>query len=424
MSNKVILVLGMHRSATSLTTNILTELGLYAGSKDELLEADSDNKKGYFERKDVIELSDKMLVENGMTWTSVRRQIKNIEIKEDTQKKLEEILINMEKNASGRNMVIKAPRICITEPVWRKAIVSLGMKERAVAVFRHPYEVAMSINKRDGIDFSYALKMWYYYNCCILNSLSSLDNTDYILINHNDYFYKSGLQIDKITKFLQIDNYNETIIKDIVDLKLYHNKIDSLFGKGNNLESMANELYNYMVELSDGTKKLDINETGKYISYLEQLDSSFEINKPGIEPGLTEESNYCQVKERCYYILDNYKDTIKKSFAGYFIEKNINSISVYGNGTIAYMLFPLLQDSGIRINKVYDRTNFEPVNYCGSTIEITNIEGAQNNTEEIIINTVVNKHKEITDMLCNYFDRQKIISLFRILYEMLSTSQE
>lgn len=88
------------------------------------------------------------------------------------------------------------------------------------------------------------------------------------------------------------------------------------------------------------------------------------------------------------------------------------------------MLFPLLQDSGIRINKVYDRTNFEPVNYCGSTIEITNIEGAQNNTEEIIINTVVNKHKEITDMLCNYFDRQKIISLFRILYEMLSTSQE
>ena len=176
--------------------------------------------------------------------------------------------------------------------------------------------------------------------------------------------------------------------------------------------------------MSDGTKKLDINETGKYISYLEQLDSSFEINKPGIEPGLTEESNYCQVKEWCYYILDNYKDTIKKSFAGYFIEKNINSISVYGNGTIAYMLFPLLQDSGIRINKVYDRTNFEPVNYCGSTIEITNIEGAQNNTEEIIINTVVNKHKEITDMLCNYFDRQKIISLFRILYEMLSTSQE
>ena len=88
MSNKVILVLGMHRSATSLTTNILTELGLYAGSKDELLEADSDNKKGYFERKDVIGLSDKMLVENGMTWTSVRRQIKNIEINEDTQKKL------------------------------------------------------------------------------------------------------------------------------------------------------------------------------------------------------------------------------------------------------------------------------------------------------------------------------------------------
>ncbi len=38
MSQEVILVLGMHRSATSLTTNILTELGLYVGSGDELLE--------------------------------------------------------------------------------------------------------------------------------------------------------------------------------------------------------------------------------------------------------------------------------------------------------------------------------------------------------------------------------------------------
>lgn len=330
----------------------------------------------------------------------------------------------MGKNSAGRNIVIKEPKICITEPIWREAIISLGMKEKAVVVFRHPYEVAMSVNKRDGIEFSYALKIWYYYNCCILNSLSSLNNTDYILINHNDYFYRSELQIDKITRFLQIDNYNETIIKDIVDLKLWHNKIDSLFDKGNNLEHMTNELYNYMVALSNGTEKLDINQIEKYISYLEQLDSSFETNKFDIEPGLTEESNYCEAKEWCYYILNNYKDTIKKSFAAYLTEKNINSISIYGNGTIAYMLFPLLQDSSIKINKVYDKVNFKPVNYNGHTIEITNIEDVQNNTEEIIINTVINKHKEIIDMLCNHFDTQKIISLFRILYEMLNISQE
>ena len=184
MSHEVILVLGMLRSATSLTTNILTELGLYAGSRDELLEADSDNKKGYFERKDIILLNDKILIENCMTWTSVRRQIKKIEIKDDTKKELEEILIHLGKNSAGRNIVIKEPKICITEPIWREAIISLGMKEKAVVVFRHPYEVAMSVNKRDGIEFSYALKIWYYYNCCILNSLSSLNNTDYILINH------------------------------------------------------------------------------------------------------------------------------------------------------------------------------------------------------------------------------------------------
>lgn len=109
MSQEVILVLGMHRSATSLTTNILTELGLYAGSMDELLEADSDNKKGYFERKDVISLSDKMLVENGMTWTSVRRQIKKIKIKDDTRKELEEILIHLKKKSRRQEYSNKSP---------------------------------------------------------------------------------------------------------------------------------------------------------------------------------------------------------------------------------------------------------------------------------------------------------------------------
>ncbi len=421
MSNEVILVLGMHRSATSLTTNILTELGLYAGNRYELLEADSDNKKGYFERKDVIELSDKMLVENNITWTSVRRHIKKIKISKDSQKELEKILIDIKKKASGRNIVIKEPKICITEPVWKKAITSLGMKEKVVAVFRHPYEVAMSINKRDGIDFSYALKIWYYYNCCILESLNSMNSAHYIVINHNDYFYKRELQIDKIAEFLHIDKYNKKIINDIVDLKLYHNKINNLFGKGNDLEHMANKLYNYMVSLSDGTKKLDINETRQYISYLEKIDSSFEKNKSSIELGLIEESNYCEAKEWCYYILDNYQDTIKKSFAGYLEEKGINNISIYGNGTIAHMLFPLLLDSGIKIKNIYDKVNYKPVKYGERIIEVCNIEDIQSNIEEIIINTVVNKNKDIADMISNYFDRKKVISLFRILYEMVST---
>ena len=55
MKQTCILILGMHRSGTSALTGVLSLLDVYLGS--ELMPASEDNKKGYFENKNLYRIN-------------------------------------------------------------------------------------------------------------------------------------------------------------------------------------------------------------------------------------------------------------------------------------------------------------------------------------------------------------------------------
>ncbi len=55
---KIFIVLGMHRSATSLTAGLLFSYGMYAGNEKDLLEANKSNPKGFFENKKIFLLNE------------------------------------------------------------------------------------------------------------------------------------------------------------------------------------------------------------------------------------------------------------------------------------------------------------------------------------------------------------------------------
>ena len=63
---KIFIVLGMHRSATSLTAGILSSYGMYAGTDESLLEADKDNQRGFFENKEIFLLDEAIWCEHGV----------------------------------------------------------------------------------------------------------------------------------------------------------------------------------------------------------------------------------------------------------------------------------------------------------------------------------------------------------------------
>lgn len=61
-------ILGMHRSGTSLVAQVLDRLGVVFGPREELLIANEDNPKGYWEIERVVHANDWILQELGRRW--------------------------------------------------------------------------------------------------------------------------------------------------------------------------------------------------------------------------------------------------------------------------------------------------------------------------------------------------------------------
>jgi hypothetical protein len=66
---KVVCVLGMHRSGTSLLTGALRLLGVHLGSDENLLPSDEEaNRKGFWENRRIVDLNDALLSRLGGDW--------------------------------------------------------------------------------------------------------------------------------------------------------------------------------------------------------------------------------------------------------------------------------------------------------------------------------------------------------------------
>ncbi len=49
MKKNIYLILGMHRSVTSLTAKILFQMGIYMGNEDEFIKKSMENPEGFYE---------------------------------------------------------------------------------------------------------------------------------------------------------------------------------------------------------------------------------------------------------------------------------------------------------------------------------------------------------------------------------------
>ena len=66
-----LIVLGMHRSGTSLASGLLRIAGVYFGTDDEFIAPNDENPKGFLERKDIRSLNDRMLHSVGADWSEI-----------------------------------------------------------------------------------------------------------------------------------------------------------------------------------------------------------------------------------------------------------------------------------------------------------------------------------------------------------------
>lgn len=157
-----ILVLGMHRSGTSVATGLLARLGAHAGLSNVLQPGDAHNLDGYFELQAAVSLNDRLLALSNWTWDAPPpADGEHQDIPPNFRAAIHRIVDRMqaEANALGRPWVLKDPRICLLWRHWLEAMPTA----RVVICTRNPIAVARSLAAREHWDVLRGLELCRRY---------------------------------------------------------------------------------------------------------------------------------------------------------------------------------------------------------------------------------------------------------------------
>jgi len=251
---RVVIVLGMHRSGTSILTRALAAIGVYLG--DRLMPGSSDNPKGFFEDLDVMAINLDLLAELGCNWDSVLIPDWQT-LSEDRQYYYLQKAAALVRERFGTVKLwgFKDPRVTRLISFWCKVLDMVGCQPVLVASNRHPLSVAASLAKRDQMPRGQALALWIIHQSIVLETLSQQGGlvVDYDLLLENP-----GLQLHRLSHFLAIPvspGSQEEIdfTKQFLDISLRHSQYQRDGSDlGNDvLGRLCRQLYKHLQEWSE-----------------------------------------------------------------------------------------------------------------------------------------------------------------------------
>lgn len=144
---RAILVLGMHRSGTSIITRIVSLLG--AALPATLMPPTPDNETGYWESSRVNRALEDILKAAGSSWRDWRRFDPAWHLTPAATPYIAALKAAIVSEFGEAPLfVLKDPRICRMVPMFGDVLRELGIEPLALMVIRHPTEVVQSLIKR------------------------------------------------------------------------------------------------------------------------------------------------------------------------------------------------------------------------------------------------------------------------------------
>jgi glycosyltransferase involved in cell wall biosynthesis len=165
-----VIVLGMHRSGTSAVTRLLNMAGCYFGPEGIATDANEENPKGFWERRDVRQVCDGLLRDSGFDWWKLMGLDAEALDAESRQRHTEEFARIVGDMDAHRPWVLKEPRLCLLLPVLRP-VLEVPV---CVHVTREPLEVAASLATRNGLPLSVGIALWEVYTRASLRASAGL----------------------------------------------------------------------------------------------------------------------------------------------------------------------------------------------------------------------------------------------------------
>src|SRR5438477_4561064 len=236
-----IAIAGMHRSGTSMVAAMLARSGLYLGPERDLMPPGPDNEYGYWENRKFVSLNEAVLQAFGSSWDNPPSRI--------DLTKSEVLKLLRQAEALSRSLSFrqpwawKDPRNTVTLPFWLKVFPKL----RIVGCVRSPFEVAHSLNRRDGFTLKRGLALWLTYNRRLLESAPA----DQLVLTHYEaYFVDPVKELRRVLVNCGIEPLETDLQTASVAVKpaLHHNRVTSGGFASERLSREVVELYASLCE--------------------------------------------------------------------------------------------------------------------------------------------------------------------------------
>ncbi len=160
-AREVIVVLGMHRSGTSLCMSVLDALGVRVDNEHAL---DVHNPRGYFEATEIVRLNEKLLRCAGINWFTFLAPALEDAGQENTApdalKQRLSSLISQKVNLDPTPWALKDPRFCLLLPLYERVFEECNLSPAYVLCIRDPRSVARSLKKRDHFPEIFSELLW------------------------------------------------------------------------------------------------------------------------------------------------------------------------------------------------------------------------------------------------------------------------
>uniref|UniRef100_A0A7S3P3U2 Uncharacterized protein n=1 Tax=Amphora coffeiformis TaxID=265554 RepID=A0A7S3P3U2_9STRA len=242
-----VIILGMHRSGTSMLAGLLaTAYGYFPGETEELIPPRYANAKGYFERVDIVRQNDRFMQQARLSmpmfhsnilftpWVITQYEdyyttpydMLNATMSEDVTTALN--FMNNEHPIVHTDhptipWVQKDPRMCVTLRTW---LPFLKQPPAVIITYRHPAEVGHSVATRDHKPMLIGLNAWIAYNTAIIRNSMGLCT---VVTNNANLLYSPGEELRRIVDELQtkcnvvappIPVPDPKVVDDFIDVKM------------------------------------------------------------------------------------------------------------------------------------------------------------------------------------------------------------
>ena len=146
---KMLMVLGMHRSGTSVLAGSCRLLGADLGGR--MMAAGQDNVMGFWEHDEIVRLHDELLEQLGYAWDDLRALPDKWWTYQVIQPQRAALKSLLQRDFGQASLgCVKDPRLCRLLPLWQELLKELGWEPLYLLAGRDPAEIVASLQTRNG----------------------------------------------------------------------------------------------------------------------------------------------------------------------------------------------------------------------------------------------------------------------------------